>query len=690
MAKKVEERPALPNFLARGGDPFAAFASYSSAIGTRLASTFLDYGYRLNQSLNKDGLERMEGPLPLKASATGDLPAAADFEGALLYNSTTGSLAYSDGTTWVVATTNPLGSDLDTGGFDIVLSDGSENGRLSSDGTLVLQGVDVGAKLAWFHPLSDFGAVGDGVTDDTSAVAAAIAANVPLDWGSGSYRIVSERVFTVTGELNWWSNGATLVYDPAAHTYSCMTITLPDGLHQIRGGFTVDVGQNANVGLKFVPEVNGTDYPDLLLEDVTVTGAYRTSSFVDGDGILVVGSFRTVDMVRPKILDCHMATGAGVAGVYGIFGITISRNSVYAAEATTLRDVWIDKIYSDDPSYTSDQDAIRIFSRYGGSGTGGLNNPASGKVLGGYIRDVRGRSVKMQTEQGLISGLTLHRTTAANNGSAGALTQNADIEVQSGGCTVSDIEFQYDGFVPVRVLRCIQADDTVRWASPHIVSNIRGVVSGANSPDSVVMFSVQTSATAIELQCLASNINVVAETAFSEVVAITTLSGVSSVIVDALLANCLCPIDTSFLRVSDNATPKYASIINVTNPRGSSVPLVNVTNTLTLRFQNLRNITHNDITVRAVETFTVEPTNDYYILTRNSTTQTVTLPSPADNAGRRLTFKNLGSVQVDSASSNVQPLGSLTAGTAMFASSTSGTWISMISDGTDWVVMSAG
>lgn len=690
MAKKVEERPALPNFLARGGDPFAAFASYSSAIGTRLASTFLDYGFRLNQSLNKDGLERMEGPLPLKASATGDFPAAADFEGSLLYNSTTGSLAYSDGTSWIVATTNPLGSDLNTGGFDVVLYDGTENGRLGSDGTLVLQGVDVGEKLAWFHPLSDFGAVGDGVADDTTAVAAAIAANVPLDWGSGSYRIVSEQTFTVTGELNWRANGATLVYDPAAHTYSCMTVTLPDGLHQIRGGFTVDVGQNANVGLKFVPEVNGTDYPDLLLEDVTVEGAYRTSSFVDGDAILVVGSFRTVDMVRPKILNCHMATGAGVPGVYGIFGITISRNSVYAAEATTLRDVWIDKLYSDDPSYTSDQDAIRIFSRYGGSGTGGLNNPASGKILGGFIRDVRGRSVKMQTEQGVISGLTLHRTTAANNATAGALTQNADIEVQSGGCTLSDIEFQYDSFVPVRVIRCIQADDTVRWASPHIVHSVRGVVAGSYAPDTVVMFSVQTSATAIETQCVGANINVVSETALDEVFALTTMAGVSSVIVDMLLANAVCPVSSSFLRVSDNATPKYASIVNATNPRGSSVPLVNVTNALTLRFQNLRNITHNDITVRAVATFTVDPTNDYYILTRNSTTQTITLPDPTANAGRRLTFKNLGSVQVDSASSNVQPLGSLTAGTAMFAASTSGTWISMVSDGTDWVVMSAG
>lgn len=538
--------------------------------------------------------------------------------------------------------------------------------------------------------LERWGAAGDGVTDDTAAIEEAIATGLPLEWGSGVYKITSEQVFTVTGQLNWKSDGAKVLYSPSAHTYSCMTISLPDGLHSITGDFTVDVNQNANVGLKFVPVTNGTHFPDLRLEDVTVLNTYRTVDFSDGDAIFVVGSFRTVNIIRPKIVDSGMASGAGVASVYGIFGITVSRNGVYAAEATTIRDPWIENLWSDDPAYLSDQDGIRIFSRYGGSGTDGLNNPASGKVLGGYFRDIRGRSIKMQTEMGVISGVTLHRTSVANNGSAGALTQNADIELQSGGGTVSDIEFQYDDFVPVRVLRCIQASEDVRWASPHIVDGVRGVVSGSYAPDSVVMYSVETSATAIEYQAIGNNVNVVSETEFNEVFAITTLSGVSSVLVNAIFSNAVCPIDTSFLRMSDNATPKFVSISNATNPRGSAVDLVNTENTLSLRFSNLRNITHNECTERAVETFTVSPTNNFYVLTRNSSTQTVTLPGATENNGRTLHFKNLGSQQVDSDASNVQPIGSNTPGTAIFASGTAGTWLSMTSNGTDWVVFAAG
>ena len=149
MAKKVEEKPALPQFLARGGDPFAAFSSYAAAVGTRLASTFLDYGYRLNQSLNKDGLEAMEGPLPLQQLPSASFPAATDYPGGLLLDTTGRRLAVSNGTAWLLA-----------GGFA---------------GPCV----------------TDSGAVGNGVTDDTSAVAAEVLAaytgGYPLFWPPGTY-----------------------------------------------------------------------------------------------------------------------------------------------------------------------------------------------------------------------------------------------------------------------------------------------------------------------------------------------------------------------------------------------------------------------------------------------------------------------------------------------------------------------
>jgi hypothetical protein len=540
----------------------------------------------------------------------------------------------------------------------------------------------------------DFGAVGDGVVNDTTAIQAAINASIsenkPLDWQNGTYKITSELTFTYTDNMYWMAQNAVISYEPAAHTYSCMTISLPTGQHQITGGLTFNINQNANVGLRFNPVTNGTDEPNLLLEDVTINEPYRKITFNDGDALLIIGSFGRVDIVRPVIKDCFMATGAGVPGTYGIFGITVTRNGSYSPKNTYIENVWIENVYSDDPTYLSDQDGIRIFSRYGGSGTGGLNNPNTFTITGGVIKNVRGRSVKGQTENGIVNGLSLYRTKAANGGVAGALTQNADIEMQTGGTTVTNIEFQYEDFVPARVVRCIQADETVRWASPSIVSNVRGVVTGSFAPITVVLYSALTTSTAFESQFVASDINVVSETPFLQIFAIGLLSGVSSAKISATFANAICPVSAYCLSMTDNATLKTISLTNITNPRGAALPLVNTILGLTLKLSNLSGFIYNDPFERAVETFTVAPDRDFYVLTRNSTTQTITLPDPAISYGSTLTFKNLGSQAVDSASANVVPINSTSPAAAIFASATPGTWASMVSNGTNWVIMQRG
>ena len=66
---------------------------------------------------------------------------------------------------------------------------------------------------------------------------------------------------------------------------------------------------------------------------------------------------------------------------------------------------------------------------------------------------------------------------------------------------------------------------------------------------------------------------------------------------------------------------------------------------------------------------------------------TVTLLSAALYPGRRLMVKNLsGTYTVISASSNVVPRTSATAGTAILAAS-AGAWAELISDGTNWIAM---
>jgi len=91
------------------------------------------------------------------------------------------------------------------------------------------------------------------------------------------------------------------------------------------------------------------------------------------------------------------------------------------------------------------------------------------------------------------------------------------------------------------------------------------------------------------------------------------------------------------------------------------------------------------VTVNAA-TYTVSSTD--YSLIFTTTAPTVTLPAAASFTGRILMVKNVTATAVISASANVVPLGSTTAGTAILAA-TAGKFAMLQSDGTNWVTMMA-
>jgi hypothetical protein len=84
--------------------------------------------------------------------------------------------------------------------------------------------------------------------------------------------------------------------------------------------------------------------------------------------------------------------------------------------------------------------------------------------------------------------------------------------------------------------------------------------------------------------------------------------------------------------------------------------------------------------------FTVAATETWLINNKTGSTCTVTLPSAASYTGRTLTFKNMQAQTLVSASSNVVPIDSTSAGTAILLAVV-GNWATMVSDGTNWVIM---
>ena len=104
-------------------------------------------------------------------------------------------------------------------------------------------------------------------------------------------------------------------------------------------------------------------------------------------------------------------------------------------------------------------------------------------------------------------------------------------------------------------------------------------------------------------------------------------------------------------------------------------------------FGKLKTLTSTSPVTVTATTHTVDSSTTFLVF-NTSATCTVTLPTAATYPGRILWVKNIAAYTVNSASSNVKPLASNTAGTSILAA-TAGKFAQLVSDGSNWIVMSA-
>lgn len=88
--------------------------------------------------------------------------------------------------------------------------------------------------------------------------------------------------------------------------------------------------------------------------------------------------------------------------------------------------------------------------------------------------------------------------------------------------------------------------------------------------------------------------------------------------------------------------------------------------------------------VSKTSSFSVATTENWLIC--NGAGIVVTLPDASAYAGREIMFKNISANAVISDASNVVPLAGGAAGTALLAAS-AGAWATVVSDGTNWIIM---
>lgn len=138
------------------------------------------------------------------------------------------------------------------------------------------------------------------------------------------------------------------------------------------------------------------------------------------------------------------------------------------------------------------------------------------------------------------------------------------------------------------------------------------------------------------------------------------------------------------------ATPSSANLITAVTDETGSGQLVFATSP-TLVTPNIGVATATSLQRQTPVTKTLAFTvaaNENWIICNGAGSITVTLPAAASFIGREIMIKTIAAQTVVSASSNVVPLAGGAAGTAILAAS-AGAWATLVSDGTNWIIMQA-
>jgi hypothetical protein len=86
--------------------------------------------------------------------------------------------------------------------------------------------------------------------------------------------------------------------------------------------------------------------------------------------------------------------------------------------------------------------------------------------------------------------------------------------------------------------------------------------------------------------------------------------------------------------------------------------------------------------------YTITGTDTWIINNKTGSALTLTFPAASSWTGRYIVVKNMQAQAVNSASSNIVPIDSTSAGTAILLGVV-GNWATMVSDGTNWIIMQA-
>jgi hypothetical protein len=416
----------------------------------------------------------------------------------------------------------------------------------------------------------DFGAVGNGVADDTAAVLAAIADGRPLYWGGigVTYRLTSEISHRLVKDAVWRSDGAIIEYDSPTPTQRVIIVRTDQYNFHLSGPLTLRVNDKSYSGLQITNLNSGFgDASGLVfVQGLRVFGCYRSGTIHSGgDALYVAGRFKKVQLDNIYISGVKAAAGT-IDLNNGVSGISVLRDSTLSvdADSVVISNYFVENVFVEDPLEQLGANGVRVFSAWTTAGV--IPTESAVFLTSGKVRNAMGRAVKLQTEWADVSGLHIYRDGTIHSGFIG----NEDVDFQCAGGSIRGLMCHYASNFPTNIINSTATRVDGRLNSKNLTISDVSVVQTGSGTGVQTLFRLYSEFVS---RCNITVSGVQVSGSKSPARLIDTFSGDTLTVINVLITGVQTTLTGSLLREPSSVPCRVRLTAMAINNNGSSVPL---------------------------------------------------------------------------------------------------------------------